>query len=733
MTRVAALQTDETVERRRQASLAAFEIGGTEPEDRFDDIARLAAELFQAPIALVSLVEDDRQWFKAHHGVGACQAPRAGSFCGETIRGDEVFCVEDARADPRFAASPLVTGEPFARFYVGAPLIASDGYRLGALCVLDTAPRRRPSQARRRALSRLAAMVVRQMELRRTEFVRSTVTEFADATALTLLSLDGQGRIAFVNAAASALFGYGAREMIGQPVDLIIPERLRAAHGAGFGRAIASNHPRLAGRTVEVTALKRDGTEFPVEMTLSVWHGERGIGIGAIIRDITERRERDARLLRRASQDTLTGLLNRSALEDEIGAWLKAGEAAGVLVADLDGFKEINDSLGYEVGDALLQAVAVRLPKALDGSVVSARLGGDTFALFLPQVRDAVAAGAATARVMEAFALPFEIDGHVCQLGVSVGAALAPEHGRDAEELLASADFALHRVKKAGGGMARLFEPAMRSHSLARRVLRDELLGALRNGDLRLHYQPQVSLADGSTVGMEALIRWQHPVRGLVLPGAFLPAVETSTLALPVGWWVLDEACRQMALWRDAGHGDVRMAINLFPGQFRDRDLVRRIDEALRRWSLDPARLEIEVTESIALHDDDSSHLRLRQLRELGVRVALDDFGTGYASLSTLQRFALTTLKIDRSFVRDFPANRHDAAITRAMIHLGNDLDLETVAEGIETVQQETALRALGCQVGQGFLYGRAMPGEAALAWIAAQAAECESRRRAAG
>jgi EAL domain-containing protein (putative c-di-GMP-specific phosphodiesterase class I) len=335
--------------------------------------------------------------------------------------------------------------------------------------------------------------------------------------------------------------------------------------------------------------------------------------------------------------------------------------------------------------------------------------------------------------VLEAFALPFEIDGHACQLGVSIGAALAPEHGRDAEELLASADFALHQVKKAGGGAARLFEPAMRSQSLARRMLRDELLGALKNGDLRLHYQPQVALADRSTVGMEALIRWQHPVRGLVLPGAFLPAVEASTLALPVGWWVLDEACRQMALWRDAGHGHVRMAINLFPGQFRDRDLAPRIDEALRRWNLDPALLEIEVTESIALHDDDSSHLRLRQLRELGVRVALDDFGTGYASLSTLQRFALTTLKIDRSFVRDFPVNRHDAAITRAMIQLGNDLDLETVAEGIETVQQETALRTLGCQVGQGFLYGRAMPGEAALAWMTAQAAECENRRRAAG
>ena len=705
----------------RLEALSKFQIEGTDPEPVVDKIANLAADLFGAPMAFVSLIDRDRQWFKARIGMAAAETPRAVSFCTRTIMSDDVLVVLDTHLDPRFATSPLVTNAPFTRFYAGAPLVTSEGYRLGALCIADTKPRKHFSAARRRALANLAALVIEQMEFRRSELVRSAMMGFANGTVHAMILVNAQGIIEFVNRSASELFGYRRDAMVGKPIDIIIPDRLLGAHKAGMARVAAGGETRLAGKAVEVVARRQDGSEFPIELSLSVWRSERGVGMGAVIRDISERRERDQRLLRLANHDTLTGLCNRRRFESLLADSFLQDIPATVLLLDLDGFKEVNDSLGHAVGDALLQAVAVRLTAAVDGDVTVARFGGDEFAVLMPGNGDPLKARARAASLLAVFEASFEVGGHIFHVDTSIGFAIGPNHGADADELVASADFALYRAKQAGGRSFRMFEPDMRNAAIAQRSTQDELRRALHKGELVLHYQPQVSLDDGRIFGVEALIRWQHPSRGLLLPGSFLPALETSSVALSIGWWVLDEACRQMAAWRAAGLVGVRVGVNLFSAQFRSGTLVGQVFDTLDRHHLVPSALELEVTETITLHHHDHSLSAIRELHDSGVGIACDDFGTGYASLSTLQRFPFTTLKIDRSFVRDILTTPEDAAITRAMLSMGNELGLQTIAEGIETPAQAKALRALGCNAGQGFLLGRPMHADAVSALLTAR------------
>ena len=313
--------------------------------------------------------------------------------------------------DPRFAGNPLVTGAPFLRFYAGTPLTTDEGLRIGALCILDTVPRHDFGDEQRKTLERLGSLVMEQMRLRRTEIIRSTVMNFSDATELAFFAIDANGRIEFVNRAALTLFGYQQDEMIGQLIDIIIPDRFRGAHHAGLARVLAGGTTRLIGKTVEVVARKRDQTEVPIEISLSIWNDERGVGMGAVIRDITERRERDARLLRMANQDTLTGLSNRHRFENLLQEELSENKTATVALIDLDGFKDVNDSLGHAVGDALLQAVAVRLPSVLSADVTVARFGGDEFAILLPGTLQPDEAMTAIGSVLSGFEAPFDVGG----------------------------------------------------------------------------------------------------------------------------------------------------------------------------------------------------------------------------------------------------------------------------------------------------------------------------------
>ena len=721
-----AFRAMNNVEEARLDALSELQIAGTGPEERFDRIIRLAANFYLVPIATLSLVERHRQWLKARIGLNFVETSRSMSFCTHVIEHDEPLVVLDTHNDLRFADNPLVRGPPFIRFYAAAPLITAGGHRLGALCIADTLPRDHFSDRERTSLALFARIVLEEIQLSRDENFRAATMGFAEATDLALITTSDTGIIRSVNRSASELFGFSRSEMLGRSVDIIIPEPLRGSHRAGLARIAAGGPSNLTGKTIEITAVRRDGLEFPIELSLSVWHDERGIGIGAVIRDISERRKRDARLLRLANHDALTGLYNRSRLEDLLGERLAESPRQSVLLLDLDGFKEVNDRHGHGVGDALLQAIAIRLPSALPPDAIIGRFGGDEFGALLPKdsTSPRTAASQAAQSILEAFVEPFTIAGQIFQIGISIGSACSPENGRDPQELIASADFALYRAKQAGGQTYRLFEPRMRDEQTVRRTLLNELLKGLHKGELELFYQPQVRLQDGKIFGLESLLRWRHPTRGLLMPGQFLKALEGSALSIPVGHWVLNEACRQLAAWKATGISNIRLGVNVFPAQFRSGTLAKDVLNAIAAHGIEPECIEIEVTESIVLEYNDVFMSDVKSLHGAGIRIALDDFGTGFASLSALKKFPLTTLKIDRSFVTDLLTSSRDMAIARAIVAMGEELGLETIAEGIETEQQEALLKGLGCKFGQGFRYGRAVPAHEITSMLAALSAQ---------
>ena len=377
-----------------------------------------------------------------------------------------------------------------------------------------------------------------------------------------------------------------------------------------------------------------------------------------------------------------------------------------VLCLDLDRFKPVNDTLGHPVGDALLRAVAARLLACVREGDTAARLGGDEFAVLQAGAGQPEAAGALARRLVEALSAPYEVLGHQVVVGASVGVALAPGDGRDPDELLKRADMALYRAKADGRGTFRSFEPGMDARLQARRLLELDLRKALAAGELELHYQPLVDLRTGAVSALEALLRWRHPARGLVPPGEFVPLAEEIGLIVPVGGWVLRRACADAAGWP----GGVRVAVNLSAAQFRGRELVAAVVGALAAAGLAPARLELEITETVLLRDGEATLATLRELRALGVRIAMDDFGTGYSSLGYLRSFPFDKIKIDRCFVRDLGASADCEAIVRAVTGLGGSLGIATTAEGVETEEQLERLRAEGCDEAQGFHLGRPMP-----------------------
>lgn len=413
--------------------------------------------------------------------------------------------------------------------------------------------------------------------------------------------------------------------------------------------------------------------------------------------------------VRRAQHDELTGLANRAGFDERLGAALRAGERPCILLLDLNAFREVNESHGHAVGDALLRAVAMRLSLCVAQGILVARVGGDEFALILPSGSNAAVATSCAATILDAFRPPLHVGGHTFHVGVSIGAVIGADAAVSPDDLLDDANLALTQAKSDGRRCLRVFDPTLRRAALARRTLHDDLSRALEDGEFVLHYQPQVTLGTGRVIGVEALLRWQHPQRGLLLPGAFLSALEAHPRVVAVGRWIVEESCRQAAAWRAAKLPPLRVAVNLFEAQLRTGTLAPDVMTALGRYRLEPDTFEVEVTESITLQGDDAVLDSLRELHARGIAIAFDDFGTGYASLSSLKRVPLKRLKIDRSFVRDVLTGQHDAGIIRAVLGMAESFGLEVIAEGIENPEQETVLRAMGCHEGQGFLYGRAM------------------------
>ncbi len=446
--------------------------------------------------------------------------------------------------------------------------------------------------------------------------------------------------------------------------------------------------------------------------------------------DITEQRQQEERIRHIARHDALTQLPNRLHFLEQMArveSGLRRGESAAVLHIDLDHFKHVNDTLGHAIGDKVLQQASARLWGATRENDVLARLGGDEFALLLRGVTSPAEAATIADRIVKVMAAPFTVGGHQVVVGCSVGIALAPQDGESADALMKSGDLALYKAKHEGRSTFHFFEPGMDAAIQKRRTIESGLRQALARNELRLVFQPLVGLKENRITCFEALLRWETGERGHVSPTEFIPVAEDTGLIVPMGEWVLREACRTAAAWP----GDVRVAVNLSPVQFRNKRLCEMVEQALQDTGLSPTRLELEITESLLLADNDTTLSTLHRLRRLGVRISMDDFGTGYSSLSYLRSFPFDKIKIDRSFMRDLKTQGDSLAIVRAVIGLGHSLGMSTTAEGIETEEQLDAVRAQGCDEVQGFLFSPPIAADAVPEMLAARIEPGFRRRRA--
>ena len=415
-----------------------------------------------------------------------------------------------------------------------------------------------------------------------------------------------------------------------------------------------------------------------------------------------------------ALHDGLTRLPNRSLLEDRILQAISTGERSGkrfaLMFLDLDRFKTINDSLGHHYGDKLLQAVATRLTGCVRAEDTVARLGGDEFVVLLAEVNSPTAVANVARKVLDVMAMPLDVDGQIQSVSASVGISMYPDDGTSLRELMTNADSAMYHAKKVGRANHQFFAPEMNAAAGARLELEQSLRRALENEEFELHYQPKVDVVSGEVVAMEALLRWRCPQRGLVPPNDFIGVTEEIGLIVPLGAWVLREACRQNRAWQIAGLPRLRVAVNLSAYQFRQKDLPDFVASVLAESGMDASCLELEVTESVVMHNPADAALILDRLHAQGIHISVDDFGTGYSSLSYLKQFRLDTLKIDRSFVRDISSDADDAAIVRSVIALAHSLRLQVIAEGVETDEQLNYLRELGCDQYQGYLRSKPLP-----------------------
>ena len=434
----------------------------------------------------------------------------------------------------------------------------------------------------------------------------------------------------------------------------------------------------------------------------------------SVLTDMTESKSYEAALEYQSNHDQLTGLPNRNLLADRLDQALvraaRDGDEVAVAMVDLDRFKVINEGLGHAVGDALLRQVAARLKSCIRDVDTLARLGGDEFVLIMPAVEATRAAQLGCGRVQSVLAAPFEAQEQRLILSVSMGVSLFPRDAGDAQGLLRQAEAAMYRAKEQGRNGIQFFTAEINQRVHERLTMESQLRKALENGEFLLHYQPQVDLVSGSVIAAEALVRWNHPERGLVSPVEFIPLAEETGLIVPLGEWVLVEACRQHRAWLDAGLAAGRIAVNLSPRQFSDASLLPLVRRVLADTGLPATLLDLEVTESLAMQDVESAIEMLNELTRLGVRISLDDFGTGHSSLSYLQRFSVKTLKIDRSFVHDVAVDPHRAAITSTIIVMAHNLGLNVIAEGVETLAELSYLRKHACDEIQGYYFSRPLP-----------------------
>ena len=547
------------------------------------------------------------------------------------------------------------------------------------------------------------------------ERAQVTLNSIGDA----VLSTDISGNVTYLNHAAESLTGWSREEALRRPV----AEVFQIIDGAT--RQPARNPMELAvqqNKTVGLTAncilIRRDGLECAIEDSAAPIHDRRGQVTGAVIvfHDVTAARAMSFRMSHLAQHDSLTDLPNRLLLNDRltraIASARRNGNRLAVLFVDLDRFKDINDSLGHAIGDKLLQSVAERLVARVRNSDTVSRPGGDEFVVLLSELEHPEDAAVCAKKMLTALTAPHRIAQHDVHVTVSIGVSTYPEDGQDAETLVKSADTAMYQAKENGRNNYEFFRQDMNIRAVERQSLEGSLSRALERHEFVLHYQPKINLEKGAITGAEALIRWLHLDRGLIPPAQFVPIAEDTGLLLPIGQWVLHEACRQARAWLDAGLRPVPVAVNISAVEFRDKGFLEGVRAILKDTRLEPRYLELELTESVLMQHAESSASVLQALKTMGVQLAVDDFGTGYSSLSYLRRFPIDTLKVDRSFVRQITADADDAIIASAVISMGKSLKLRVVAEGVETREQLAFLQDQRCDEGQGYYFSRPVVAE---------------------
>jgi diguanylate cyclase (GGDEF)-like protein/PAS domain S-box-containing protein len=552
--------------------------------------------------------------------------------------------------------------------------------------------------------------------LREKEMAQATLNSIGDA----VLSTDVNGNVTYLNGVAEKLTGWTLAEAVGKRISevfVLVDGNTREICPNPLLVAIGEN--RIVKLAAECVLIRRDGTESAIGDSAAPIHGRNGSVTGGVIvfRDISTRRAIGIEMSHFAQHDMLTNLPNRTLLEDRLRVAIEActrkGTRTAVLYLDLDGFKRTNDSLGHPIGDKLLRSVAKRLLACLRTCDTVSRQGGDEFVILLTDIAHARDAGSKAGKILTALSAPHTIDQHTLSITASIGITTYPEDGRDGASLVKNADLAMYQAKAKGGNMYQFFEKGMNLRATERQQIESDLKLALERNEFVVHYQPKLDLKTGEIRGVEALMRWQHPKRGLLGPLKFLSVAEDCGLIASLGHWVLHQASKQARTWQDAGMKPMELAVNVSSVELRNPSFLDGVRSILQETRMEPRFLEIEIAENVLMQHGEFTASLLRELRKMGVRLAIDDFGTGYSSLSYLRQFSIDTMKVDQSFVHEIDAQTDDANIISAIIDIGQRLKHRVIAKGVETREQVAFLRSHGCNEAQGYYFSQPLLAEA--------------------
>lgn len=759
-------------EQDRLEILADMAILDSPPEEYLDDVTELAAHICGTPIALISLIDSHRQWFKAKVGIDVYETPREFAFCVHAINGsDDILVIEDAWHDPRFEHNVLVTGPPYIRFYAGAPLVTCEGVAVGTLCVIDRVPRVLTAE-QRSALDALRRCVITELERRRRS--RNVDREFS-GTVSKGLSPNKPNRAASPSDTNHQLVSVMAERARLEADLLRKEERLRSAirlaalahwewdpandeavfsaeykcllgledeNLPGCFRAWEERiHPEDVHRIRAVLSRFRSpgGSEIQTELRLLHrdgdyrWIAARAVSLAnpkgerswVLIThlDVTDSKTTERRIREAALHDPLTGLPNRALVFEYAARTLAAARRSGVpgaiMFIDLDRFKAINDTYGHKAGDAVLQEVARRLTRQTRSADVVGRIGGDEFLVILPDVSIPNVAAGIAQHLLNVINGPIPFLGLQLTVSPSIGICVIPREEASIDDLVRYADIAMYRAKKTGQNRFEFFTKALEEDYVESLSIEKRLRLALVAESFELYYQPIVNVASGAIVSVEGLLRWPTSPAPPIGPSQFIPIAEAAGIIHPLSRWAMEEACRQHHKWVEQGLPRIPIALNISPLQFQASEFGDEFSDLLSRVDTDACILQVEITENMLMQNIEQASRVLAKLKELGCTIALDDFGTGYSSLAYLSQLPLDKLKVDQSFVRRLEADHVCTAITQAIVALGQALKLQVVAEGIESHSTMQSVRRLGCEQGQGYFYSPPLPGDAFAKWYA--------------